>query len=205
MSTPLAGARVVVIGVSTGGPAALAEVVPALPADLGVPVVVVCHMPEAFTGPLAARLDALGALRVVEAADGDELQAGTVHVAAGGRHLVPERRRERVLLRLDDGPAVNSCRPSVDVTLQHAVRVWGRGVLAVVLTGMGRDGLQGCREVAAAGGQVVVQDEETSVVWGMPGYVARAGLADRVAPLPAVASVVTARVRGALTATGGAA
>ncbi len=191
----------VVIGVSTGGPQALEQVIPRLPKDLQVPVLVVQHMPVMFTQLLAARLSAISKLRVVEAADGMPAEAGTVVIARGGHHLVVEARTGRRVLRLDDGPPENSCKPAADPLFRSAVDSWGSGVLAVVLTGMGRDGLAGCERVRAAGGAIVVQDRGTAVVWGMPGAVATAGLADQVLPIGEVAAEVVARVdRGRLPA-----
>jgi two-component system chemotaxis response regulator CheB len=193
---------VVVVGVSTGGPNALAEVLPALPASLPVPVVVVQHMPPVFTRMLAERLDAQCALKVVEAAEGDVVRRGHVYIAPGGSHLVPVRRGTQVVLTLSDAEPENSCRPAVDVTFRAAASVWGSGVLAVVLTGMGKDGLQGCEVVLGQGGRVLAQDEESSVVWGMPGFVARAGYADEVLPLDKVAEAVTRRATAARAAAG---
>lgn len=197
---------VVLVGVSTGGPNALAEVLPALPATLPAPVIVVQHMPPVFTRMLAERLDAQCALKVVEAAEGDVVRRGHVYIAPGGSHLVPVRRGTQVVLTLSDAEPENSCRPAVDVTFRAAASVWGSGVLAVVLTGMGKDGLQGSEVVLGQGGRVLAQDEESSVVWGMPGFVVRAGYADEVLPLDKVAEAVTRRVtaaRPASTVSGG--
>ena len=177
----------VVLGSSTGGPEALSKVLGALSAPPSVPVLVVQHMPPVFTRQLAARLDRLGPATVVEAADGDVLQPGTVYIAAGDHHLELSRSAGQLRTRLTDGPPVNFCRPAVDVLFRSAVRELGGQLLAVVLTGMGADGRTGCEDVVAAGGTVVVQDEPTSVVWGMPGAVAAAGLAHRILPLGEVA------------------
>ncbi|WP_019873637.1 chemotaxis-specific protein-glutamate methyltransferase CheB [Sporichthya polymorpha] len=187
----------VVIGVSTGGPVALSTVVPALPVDLGVPVVIVQHMPPVFTKLLAERLDAASALDVVEAADLMPLTPGRVYIAAGGFHLTMTTVRGMQVLRLDDGPMENSCKPAVDVTLRHAKALWGPRTLTVILTGMGSDGLAGARDLRAAGGRVIAQDAETSVVWGMPGAVAKAGVADAVLPLARIAPTIVDAVRGA--------
>lgn len=183
----------VVIGVSTGGPNALAQLVPLLPADLPVPVVVVQHMPPMFSRLLAERLDATASLCVAEGRAGAALARGQVWIAPGGLHLAVRRDGPQVRLSTDDGPLVNACRPSVDVLFAAAAQVWGRNVLAVVMTGMGADGLRGCRAVRDAGGQVVVQDEASSVTWGMPGAVASAGLADRVLPLAELAGEIVRR------------
>jgi two-component system chemotaxis response regulator CheB len=179
---------VVVVGVSTGGPAALEVLLAGLPADFPLPVLVAQHMPEFFTQPLAERLNARCAVRVREAADGDFIGAGAL-IARGDWHLeavaLPEDRRARV--RLSRWEPQNHCRPSVDVLFQSATAVYGAGVVAVVLTGMGSDGLAGAHAVRDAGGIVFAQDQATSAVWGMPGAVARAGLAHRVLPLGAIA------------------
>jgi two-component system chemotaxis response regulator CheB len=182
--------RAVVLGSSTGGPEALSRVVAALTGPPAVPVLVVQHMPPVFTRQLAARLDRLGPARVVEAEDGTELLPGTIYVAPGDRHLEVQRYSTVLRTVLTDGPPVNFCRPSVDVLFRSAVRACGGELLAVVLTGMGADGRTGCEDVVDAGGTVLVQDEATSVVWGMPGAVAGAGLAHRVLPLTDVAPTV---------------
>ncbi|WP_298988720.1 chemotaxis-specific protein-glutamate methyltransferase CheB [uncultured Pseudokineococcus sp.] len=210
-SSPSPGRRgaglpaVVAVGSSTGGPEALARLLQALPADLPVPVVVTQHMPPVFTRQLAVRLDRLGPLSVREAEDGDDLRPGRVLVAPGDRHLVLRRAGADVVVQLSQAAPVNFCRPAVDVMLRSCVDVHGAGVLAVVLTGMGSDGRDGCADVRRAGGAVLVQDAETSVVWGMPGAVASAGLADAVLPLDAVAgAVASACRRGAPAHAGGA-
>jgi two-component system chemotaxis response regulator CheB len=182
----------IAIGISTGGPSALARLIPELPASLPVPVFVVQHMPPVFTRLLAERLDAKSRIRVVEAEDGATVAPGTVYVATGGRHLVLEQRATSIGLRLDDGPPENFCRPAVDVTLRSAVSVYGKSLLAVILTGMGSDGMLGARAVRAAGGRVLAQDEATSVVWGMPGRVVRDGAANAVLPLDQVAGEIIA-------------
>ena len=192
----------VAIGVSTGGPSALATVLSGLPADLGVPVVVTQHMPPLFTRLLAERLDTMSSLQVREAADGDRLEAGCVHLAPGDFHLGLRRVDGHVLVQLDQGAPVNSCRPAVDVMLESVARLYGERTLVVILTGMGRDGLAGCRTLGALGAQVLAQDEATSVVWGMPGYVVKEGLADAVLPIEAIGERITriARAHGRVTA-----
>ena len=187
---PAARPSLVAIGVSTGGPNALADVVAGFPSDLRVPVVIVQHMPPTFTTMLAQRLDKCGPLTVVEAQGGEELAAGHVYLAPGGHHL----RVDGARLALDDGPPENSCRPAVDVLFRSAAATHGSGTLAVVLTGMGKDGYEGARLVREAGGQVLAQDEPTSVVWGMPRFVVEGGLADAVLPLDAVAAEIAQRV-----------
>ena len=180
----------VLIGSSTGGPSALAEIVPALPATLDVPVLVVQHMPPMFTRMLAERLDQRSALRVVEGAAGTPVRPGTVYVAPGGVHMVANRTREGVRIEVDDGPPENSVKPAVDVLLRSGVDAWGGEVLTVILTGMGYDGLAGARRVVEAGGVVLAQDEQSSVVWGMPGAVVTAGMAEQVLPLGEVAAAI---------------
>ncbi|MFM1904829.1 MAG: hypothetical protein RLZZ440_2729 [Planctomycetota bacterium] len=184
----------VVIGVSTGGPAALAEVLPAFLPAARVPVLIVQHMPATFTGRLAERLSVVCGRPVVEATDGLPLTGDTVVLAPGGRHMEVAGSIATPRIRLTDAPPENSCRPSADVLFRSAARLWAAGTLAVVLTGMGRDGLAGSRAVAAAGGSVLAQDEFSSVVWGMPGEVVRAGLADAVLPLSQVGVEVAMRL-----------
>jgi two-component system chemotaxis response regulator CheB len=189
--------KALVIGVSTGGPSALAELIPHLPGDLGVPVLVCQHMPPVFTRLLSERLDAKSALHVQEASDGDLVGPGGVWIAPGGLHMVVRRTPGgSPVIATNTDPPENSCRPAVDPLLRSAVATWGNGVLAIVLTGMGQDGLRGCEAVSEAGGRILVQDEATSVVWGMPGYVAKAGLADRALPLDELAVEITRRVAG---------
>jgi two-component system chemotaxis response regulator CheB len=175
--------RLVVIGASTGGPQALAAVVAAFRRPPAVPIAIVQHMPAGFTRMLADHLGSLGPLRCTEAEDGMALQPGVAVVAPGDRHL--RLRREGGVLRaaLSQDAPVNFCRPAVDPLFASAEAACPGGVLAVVLTGMGQDGLAGARAVAAGGGQVVAQDEASSVVWGMPGAVARAGIGALVLPL----------------------
>jgi two-component system, chemotaxis family, protein-glutamate methylesterase/glutaminase len=185
---------VVAIGASTGGPNALAQLFTAFPADFPVPIVVVQHMPPVFTARLAERLTTGSTVGVEEAEAGAILQPGRAWVAPGDFHIALARDSEGVRLRTHQGPAENSCRPSVDVLFRSAAEVYGPGVLAVVLTGMGQDGLRGCERIRAAGGQVLVQDAATSVVWGMPGAVARAGLADAVLPLEQLGPEMVRRV-----------
>lgn len=172
-----AAPKVVCIGSSTGGPQALAALVRRLPRQIAVPMVIVQHMPRGFTAMLAQHLDTLGGPRVSEAREGDVLEAGRIFLAPGDRHLLAKVEGDQVSLHLSDAPPENFCRPAVDPTLRSLVAAFGRSLQAVILTGMGHDGLAGCRAVAQAGGQVWAQDEASSVVWGMPGAVARAGLA----------------------------
>lgn len=186
--------EVVAIGASTGGPRALQEVLGSLAEPLPVPVVVVQHMPPVFTRLLAERLDATSPMTVREASGGELLEAGTVWIAPGDHHLVLRRSGGHVVTALDDGPPENSCRPAVDVLFRSVAAVYGDRALAVVLTGMGADGQRGSEHLVAAGAEVVVQDEPSSVVWGMPGAVARAGLASAVVDLADVGPVLVHRV-----------
>lgn len=184
----------VVIAVSTGGPAALAEVLPACVPAARVPILIVQHMPATFTGRLAERLAALCGRPVREGSEGLPVAADAVLLAPGGRHMELAGTMIAPRIRLSDAPPENSCRPAADVLFRSAVRLWGAGTLGVVLTGMGRDGLAGARAVVEAGGAVIAQDEFSSVVWGMPGEVVRAGLADAVLPLGQIGAEIALRL-----------
>lgn len=185
---------VVALGVSTGGPTALAELMAALPADIGVPVLVVQHMPSMFTKMLAERLDGRSSLAVSEATNGQTLVPGHVYLAPGDWHMRVVRRTNDVVIQLDQGPLVNSCRPSVDVLLESVKTVYGANVLVAIMTGMGSDGADSAALLHQAGAQVIAQDEATSVVWGMPGAIVNRGLADAVVPLDQLASEIVERV-----------
>lgn len=193
----------VVIGVSTGGPNALAVVLPSIPADFPLPILIVQHMPPHFTRLLAERLSARTTMPVEEGVPGTVLAPGRMWIAPGNFHLVVEKDGSQVRLKTHQGPPENSCRPAVDVLFRSAAEVFGSRTLAVVLTGMGQDGLKGCEVIRAAGGQVIVQDEASSVVWGMPGYVAKAGLAQKVLPLDQIAPEIVRRVSESRTASFG--
>jgi two-component system chemotaxis response regulator CheB len=199
-AAPRSGPRrkpaVLVIGSSTGGPEALARLLPALPASLPVPVLLVQHMPPVFTRQFAQRLDRLCALRVVEAVDGTPLQPGTVHLAPGDHHLVVRPSGRGLLTGLNQSPPENFCRPAVDPLFRSAVAAYDGAVLGVVLTGMGSDGRLGAGAIREAGGTVLAQDQATSVVWGMPGAVTQAGLADEVLPLDRVAEAIGRHLSG---------
>ena len=185
----------VVIAVSTGGPSALAEVLPTCGRNAPVPILVVQHMPAVFTPQLAERLTKICGFPVREAREGVPLVAGDVLLAPGGRHLEVAGDAATPRIRFTDAAPENSCRPAADVLFRSAARVWGGGTLGVVLTGMGRDGLAGSRTIVEAGGGVIAQDEFSSVVWGMPGEVVRAGLADAVLPLAQVGVEVALRLK----------
>ena len=189
-ATPAGGYQALVIGSSTGGPEALSRLLTALP-PLPVPVAVVQHMPALFTRQFAARLDRQVASPVTETVAGQRLERGSVTIAPGDYHLHLAGSPAAPVARISQEPPENYCRPAVDVLFRSAVQVYGGRVLAVVLTGMGQDGCRGARAVVEAGGSVLVQDRETSVVWGMPGAVATAGLAEAVLPIPALVQAIT--------------
>ncbi len=186
---------IVAIGVSTGGPNALRTILESIPAGFEVPIVLVQHMPPDFTRSLAERLDTVCDVRVFEGYTGAVVSPGTVWIAPGDRHMETVRSDEGLTLKTHVGPMENSCRPSVDVLFRSVSRDFGPKTLAVVLTGMGQDGLEGCREISLNGGAIFAQDEATSVVWGMPGQVVRAGLAEKVLPVEAIGDEIVRRVR----------
>jgi two-component system chemotaxis response regulator CheB len=179
--------RLLAIGASTGGPQALFTLVKALGPRLPVPVVLTQHMPPAFTASLAEHISRLGAMPCAEATDGARLEPGRILLAPGNRHLIVEADGPALRARLDDGPPENFCRPSVDPMLRSATAACAGRVLLVMLTGMGHDGREATRALVAAGGMAIAQDEATSVVWGMPGAIAQAGLCEHVLPLPQIA------------------
>jgi two-component system chemotaxis response regulator CheB len=185
---------VLAIGTSTGGPNALADLFQSFPGPLAVPILIVQHMPPMFTRLLAERLSAKYAIPVKEAVAGTRLEPGVAWIAPGDYHMAVSREGLQVVLRLNQDPPENSCRPAVDVLFRSVAKTFGAASLAVVLTGMGQDGLRGCEFVREAGGQILAQDEATSVVWGMPGHVARAGLADRVLPLASLGDEIVRRL-----------
>ena len=189
---PLTSPRALVIGASTGGPQALNRLVVQIDAVIQrAPVLITQHMPPTFTAVLAEHLARVSKFPVREASDGEEVNAGSIYLAPGGKHLKVERRDGMAVIVIDDGPMVNFCKPAVDPLFASAAQVWGSKVLALVLTGMGSDGLAGAKEIVAAGGHVIAQDEETSVVWGMPGQVTNAGLCSAVLPLPEIGGRIT--------------
>ena len=189
-TTPEPTAAVIVIGTSTGGPTALRQVLPLLPATLPVPVLVVQHIPADFSTALAARLDEVSPLEVVEASEGMPVVAGRVCIAAGGRHLTLVRKGGRVTCALTEDAPRHGCRPSVDVLLESAVVAYPAGVTAAILTGMGRDGAEGCGLVKRHGGRVVAQAPEGCAVYGMPKAVIEGGHADLVVPLGRMAEAI---------------
>jgi two-component system chemotaxis response regulator CheB len=176
----------IVIASSTGGPNALEEVLSVLPADIPAPVLIVQHMPPGFIPHLAERLTLKSRLKVVVGFDGAVLEPGRVYLAPGGRHMAVARENDKQVVKTNSDPMENSCRPAANVLFRSAAANYGMRTLGLVLTGMGQDGLGGCDAIKAVGGCVLVQDEETSVVWGMPGSVAQAGKADEILPLGAL-------------------
>lgn len=181
-------AQILVIGSSTGGPQALVAVVSAIAPQLNVPVLITQHMPPTFTSILAESLSRTSGLKCVEGANGMMLERGCVYVAPGDYHMMIKGKGGPI--ELNQNPPENFCRPAVDPLFRSVAAVYGASTLAVVLTGMGSDGREGARSIVAAGGTVIAQDEETSVVWGMPGAVALAGLAAAVLPLNSVGTEI---------------
>lgn len=186
---------ILAIGSSTGGPNALADIFAALPANFPLPIVVTQHMPPMFTKLLAERLAKNSPIPTVEARSGDELLPGRAWVAPGDFHLTVVRDGPRVRIALNQEPHENSCRPAVDPMFRSVATLFGGHVLGVVLTGMGQDGHRGAQAVVGNGGHILAQDEASSVVWGMPGFVAKAGLADKVLPLSEMAGEIIRRAR----------
>jgi two-component system chemotaxis response regulator CheB len=185
---PVTTPRVLLIGASTGGPQALNALITQIGPVLDrSPVLITQHMPPTFTAILADHLARLSNRPAREAQDGEEINAGTIYLAPGGKHMQVARRDGIAVIALDDGPQVNFCKPAVDPLFASASQVWGPWVLGLVLTGMGADGMRGAQSIIAAGGNIIAQDEATSVVWGMPGQVAQAGLCSAVLPLPEIA------------------
>jgi two-component system chemotaxis response regulator CheB len=196
--------EIVAIGTSTGGPNALAEVIPRVPRDFPVPIVVVQHMPAIFTRFLAERLASRSEIRVEEGEAGGALEPGKAWIAPGNYHMTVSRTVNERRLKLNQDAPEHSCRPAVDVLFRSVAEAYGAGVLGVVMTGMGSDGVLGSQRIRAAGGEVIVQDEATSVVWGMPGLVQVAGEADGVFPLGELAEEITRRVAASRSAALGA-
>jgi two-component system chemotaxis response regulator CheB len=186
---------IVAIGASTGGPNALADLFATLPADFPVPIVIVQHMPPMFTKLLGERLARLSPIGTSEATGGEELLPRRALIAPGDQHMVVVRDglKNRVMLHRE--PPENSCRPAVDPLFRSVASLYGPRSLGVILTGMGKDGLRGSQAIDTAGGQILAQDEASSVVWGMPGFVAKAGIADKVLPLSEIGLEILRRVK----------
>jgi len=176
--------RIVVIGISTGGPTALARIMPQLPGDFGLPILIVQHMPALFTKLLCERLQERSKISVREAVEGEAVKAGSILVAPGDYHMRVELGSgKQPRITLDQGPLENSCRPAVDCLFESVAKVYGGAVVAAILTGMGQDGLRGAKLLKNSGATIIAQDEETSAVWGMPRAIAEAKIADAVLPL----------------------
>jgi two-component system, chemotaxis family, protein-glutamate methylesterase/glutaminase len=186
--------EVVALGISTGGPASLTRMLPLLPADLGVPALIVQHMPPVFTKSLADDLNRRCQLRVCEACDGQPVSPGCVYIAPGGKQMKVEKSGEYVVVRITDDPPVNSCRPSVDYLFRSVSKVYGGNAIGVIMTGMGNDGSRGCREMKQQGAAIIAQNEATCVVFGMPKEPIEEGIADIVAPLDNIAGEIVRMV-----------
>lgn len=195
VATPGFRCEALVVATSTGGPVALREYLPGLPADLPVPVFVVQHMPAQYTGPLAERLNQACPLEVLEAVDGMAAAAGSIYIAPGGKHLRLERRMGKVRLKLTEDPPEHGCRPAADYLFRSAAETWPGRVMAVVLTGMGRDGMQGCRQIREQGGYVFAQHADGCIVYGMPKAVIDEKLAHSVLPLDKLAAATVQLIR----------
>jgi two-component system chemotaxis response regulator CheB len=189
------GYEALLIGTSTGGPVALGQLLPALPGDFPVPILIVQHMPSGYTHSLAERLNQRSELEIVEACEGMPIEAGFAYIAPGGRHLKVQRRGNKVRGHLRDDPPENRCRPSIDYLFRSAAEVYDGKVVALVMTGMGRDGTEGCRNVKERGGFVIAQHPDGCTVYGIPKAVTDAQLADRIVPLNRLAAAVTRAVR----------
>ena len=188
--------QIVVIGISTGGPKALAELIPCLPEDLRVPVVIVQHMPSEFTAALAESLDQKSDLKVIEAKNSMALKRGTVFIAPGGRQMKVVTVSGKTLLEVNDDPPENHCQPSVDYLFRSISKVYGKHALGIIMTGMGSDGVLGLRLMKRLGAQVIAQDKQSCVVFGMPGSAVNAGVVDHVVPLNRIAAEIVQRVGG---------
>ncbi|MFZ5608718.1 MAG: protein-glutamate methylesterase/protein-glutamine glutaminase [Pseudomonadota bacterium] len=188
--------RVLAIGASTGGPQALFEIFKTLKNDIKIPVVLTQHMPVAFTAILADHLQRLSGIPAREGVDGETLEPGRIYVAPGDYHMLVEEADGAPRIRITQDPPENFCRPAVDPMFRSLAKVYGPRVLSVILTGMGQDGLKGAREVVAGGGILLAQDAATSVVWGMPGTVAKAGICHAVLPLGEIAPRLKRLLRG---------
>jgi len=188
--------RLVIIGASTGGPKAILDIMKDIPGDSKAAFLIIQHMPKGFTLSFAERISWETGIRAKEAEDGDMVDSGRVFVAPAGSHMILTKDSQGVKIKLTQDPPVNFVRPSIDVTMKSAVDIFGKDIIGVILTGMGRDGLEGARKIKENGGKIFVQDEESSVVWGMPGSVSKAGLTDGTLPLSQIAEVLIRNIRG---------
>jgi len=186
---------VVALGVSTGGPNALLQLIPSLEKDFSVPILAVQHMPPMFTASLAERLDKQSQIKICEAGDGQRVEPGVMYIAPGGRHMVVKKSVGGYNVNLIDTPPVNSCRPAVDVLFRSVLNVYGGNVLTVIMTGMGNDGASGVSAIRRKGGYSIIQDEASSVVWGMPGAVAKSDNADETIALKKLATRIQELVK----------
>ncbi len=193
------GAQIAVIGISTGGPFSLQKVIPFIPEGFPIPIAIVQHMPPHFTRSLAERLDSISRIEVCEAEDGMELEKGNAYIAPGGLHFKFKRTGGKILAAISKDPPDTLHRPSVDVMFSSAFEIFGGKILAAVMTGMGKDGLEGARLIKSAGGKVIAQNEETCVVYGMPKAIVDAELADVVLPLEEIAPAISNAVSIGLT------
>jgi two-component system chemotaxis response regulator CheB len=182
-SMPRSSVQVIVIGISTGGPKALNEMLPSLCQKIELPILIVQHMPETFTRSLAEHLDKKCRHKVREAVDGWPVESNNVYVAPGAKHLVVRGTAANALIGINDQPPENGCKPAADVLFRSAANVYGGNVIALIMTGMGNDGTHGLRALKRQGASVIAQDEATSIVWGMPGSAVAANCVDRISPL----------------------
>ncbi|MFE1599138.1 protein-glutamate methylesterase/protein-glutamine glutaminase [Methylobacterium sp. ID0610] len=190
--------RVLLVGASTGGPRAVGEMLEGIGAAAlrRLPILIVQHMPPVFTGVFAEHLGTRTGLPAAEGKHGEGLRPGTIYVAPGGRHMGLTGQGSDITIRLDDGPPVNFCRPAVDVLFRDAAELFGAATLSVVLTGMGSDGTHGAKALVDAGGTMLVQNEASSTVWGMPGSIAKAGYAHEILPLATIGSALRTQIAG---------
>ncbi len=187
--------EIIAIGVSTGGPKALIDMLPKLSRMTDLPILIVQHMPPGFTKSLAAQLDSKCQAKVIEASDSIDVEPGHVYIAPGGRHMIVRRLGSKMRIALHDEPPENGCRPAVDVLFRSVAAIYGQSAIGVILTGMGSDGTRGAKPLKASGAKIIVQDEASSVVWGMPGSAVAAGLPDRVESLMDIPDAITAMLR----------
>ncbi|MFQ5579236.1 MAG: chemotaxis response regulator protein-glutamate methylesterase [Nitrospiria bacterium] len=188
---PIGIPKMVAIGISTGGPNALTECLPKMPRGFPYPILIVQHMPPRFTRQLADRLDLISQIKVKEAEEGDPVLPGVAYIAPGDYHMLVKKEGDLYTLTMNQGPRENSCRPSADVLFRSVAEVYGPHALGVIMTGMGQDGLEGLKMMGDNGSPVIAQDETSCVVWGMPGAVVHAGLADKVVPLDQMADTIS--------------